>query len=848
MSYRWSVATLVALTLSAGFAGPIAAQTPPSNAPKSAEIQAADRELKEISTQPFEQPLFAIKPRLQDLYRRYERQNDKNGIALTSLELAWVAYQDADYIEADRKLRTIEFAFNSTTTAYWRIKSLRGLLQLEAGNHQEALTNLLQSQANFHSWPQQQVKQVGLAATYRALGQYRRAAGYAYGASRLGASRRVQTEALQVLGDTAFDVGQFEEAIEHYEAAIAYSKKIGLIDGQRSRFINIHLLTQLGRAYQAVGRTSKAENATRESLELAEQVTSPPPQTILLFALNAAAMVNLDGGKNPIAFAQLQRAMTIAKSNGLNSAGEITTLINFGNYNQKIGNLDQAIEYYESARKVADQVNDRASSARAQSAIGQIQLKQTNIKAAIQSLTKSIDTFESLQPELKDTQRITLAETQAITYELLQTALVQDNNSDQALIITERARARALVDLLQRKQTQKTAIEANEPSAINLNAIKATAKSQNATIVTYSVTHQFGNPELESELYTWVIQPDGTIHFKATNLRTPETPPVQLIASSRSRNPLKQLITRSNKTRAAMKTESDRPETYAQYASASKSAHQLLIEPIQQWLPKNSSDRVIFVPQGELFLIPFQALQNSQGQYLIQNHTLQIAPSIQTLSLLNSKAPSNSNALNSNAIIIGNPSPMPNGYEALPGTEIEANAIAKLFNTTAILGPNATKANLLKKFPQASLIHFATHGTMDDRSGSDSAIILASPADTTDPIAELNSSLTAGEILDLRLKADLVVLSACNTGRGQITGEGVIGLTRSFLSAGVPSLVVSLWQVPDKPTSALMIAFHENRKKGDGNAQALRQAMLTTMKEYPNPQDWAGFMVVGRSD
>ena len=358
------------------------------------------------------------------------------------------------------------------------------------------------------------------------------------------------------------------------------------------------------------------------------------------------------------------------------------------------------------------------------------------------------------------------------------------------------------------------------------------------------MTHQFGNPELESELYTWVIQPDGTVHFKATNLSsTPETSPVQLIASSRSKNPLKQLITRSNKTRAAMKTESDRPETYAQYASASKSAHQLLIEPIQQWLPKNSSDRVIFVPQGELFLVPFQALQNSQGQYLIQNHTLQIAPSIQTLTLLNSKARSNSNA-----IIVGNPSPMPNGYEALPGTEIEANAIAKLFNTTAILGPNATKANLLKKLPQASLIHFATHGTMDNRSGSESAIILASPSDKTDPIAELNSSLTAGEILDLRLNADLVVLSACNTGRGQITGEGVIGLTRSFLSAGVPSLVVSLWQVPDKPTSSLMIAFYENRKKGDGNAQALRQAMLTTMKEYPNPQDWAGFMVVGRSD
>ena len=839
MSYHWPAAVFVALILNAGLAGLMTAQT----APKNAEIQAADQELKKLSNQPFELPIFTRKPQLQNLYRRYERQNDKNGLALTILELAWVAYQDADYLEADRKLRTIEFSFNSSTTAYWRIKSLKGLLQLEAGNPQEALTNLLQSQANFYSWPQQQVKQVGLAATYRALGQYRKAAGYAYGASRLGASRMVQTEALQVLGDTAFDVGQFEEAIGHYEAAVAYSKSIGVIYGQRSRFTNIHLLTQLGRAYQAVGKTSQAEKSTRESLELAERATSPQQRIILLFALNAAAMVNLDAGRNPIALEQLQRAMTIAKSNGLHSAGEIITLINFGRYTEKIGNLTQAIDYYETARKVADRVNDRASEARAQSAIGQIQLKQKKIKAAIGSLTKSIDTFESLQPELRDAQRITLAETQATTYQLLQTALVQDSNPDQALIITERGRARALVDLLsQRSQTQKTA--AKDTAAITLSSIKATAKDQNATIVTYAVSHQLSNPELETELYTWVIQPDGTIHFKATDLRSmTEAAPVSLIASSRSRNPLKQLITRSSKTRAAINMESDRPETYAQYASASKSAYQLLIEPIQNWLPKNSTDRVIFVPQGELFLIPFQALQNSQGQYLIQNHTLQIAPSIQTLSLLTSKARSNSNA-----IIIGNPSPMPSGYDALPGSEIEANAIAKLFNTTAILGPNATKGNLLKKLPQASLIHFATHGTMDDRSGSESAIILASSTDKNDPIAELNSSLTAGEILDLRLNADLVVLSACNTGRGQITGEGVIGLTRSFFSAGVPSLVVSLWQVPDKPTSSLMIAFHENRKKGDGNAQALRQAMLATMKDYPNPQDWAGFMVVGRSD
>ena len=177
----------------------------------------------------------------------------------------------------------------------------------------------------------------------------------------------------------------------------------------------------------------------------------------------------------------------------------------------------------------------------------------------------------------------------------------------------------------------------------------------------------------------------------------------------------------------------------------------------------------------------------------------------------------------------------------LPGAEAEARAIAPLLNTQAILGAEGTKAAVTQKMPQASIIHLATHGLLDDVSGLGSAIALA-------PSGTDNGWLTAEEILKMKLQADLVVLSACNTGEGRITGDGVIGLSRSLISAGVPSVIVSLWSVPDAPTAELMQSFYQNRQKNLNKAQALRQAMLTTMKTHPEPRDWAAFTLIGEAE
>ena len=107
--------------------------------------------------------------------------------------------------------------------------------------------------------------------------------------------------------------------------------------------------------------------------------------------------------------------------------------------------------------------------------------------------------------------------------------------------------------------------------------------------------------------------------------------------------------------------------------------------------------------------------------------------------------------------------------------------------------------------------------------------------------------LTSAELQEMELQAELVVLSACKTGQGDITSDGVIGLSRSLVAAGVPSLIVSLWSVEDDTTAELMIRFYQNLDGTDDKAQALRQAMLDTMAEHPNPRNWAAFTLIGEA-
>ncbi|RMG05559.1 MAG: CHAT domain-containing protein [Cyanobacteria bacterium J055] len=310
---------------------------------------------------------------------------------------------------------------------------------------------------------------------------------------------------------------------------------------------------------------------------------------------------------------------------------------------------------------------------------------------------------------------------------------------------------------------------------------------------------------------------------------------------------------------------------YCRHRAARRHSHPRLTTTVptgdrtdRRFTPPNPDDRVIFIPQGALFLVPFPALPDGTGTYLIEKHTIQTAPSIQVLELTR-QAKERGNATGE-ALVVGNPAmpeialqwdATPQRLSPLPGAEGEAVEIARILETEPLLGDRATETAIVERMSRAQTIHLATHGLLDElvlhletqgRSPARLEALNFPGALALTPSATDDGLLTTAEIAQLDLHAELVVLSACDTGRGELTGDGVVGLARSFGAAGASSIVVSLWQVPDAPTALLMTEFYRNLQENPDRARALRQAMLTIKQTHPHPADWAAFTLIGETD
>lgn len=363
---------------------------------------------------------------------------------------------------------------------------------------------------------------------------------------------------------------------------------------------------------------------------------------------------------------------------------------------------------------------------------------------------------------------------------------------------------------------------------------KEVAVLRSAPITLSSLMHLLGPREVLVE-YVLDRNVSYALEISAAGMRVHSLPPAEKIGA----------LTKTYL--AALKTGSDEQTTAQALYSA-------LIAPINA----TGWDSLILVPDGSLHLLPWGALQDEKGVYLVRKAVVSVAPSATVLGVLRREPEVHAAKLFLGVAFskTGESAGTANtrGISELRGADIEplpfskeevTQANAALGNHGVILADAQASESQLKSEPlsQFRIIELAAHGVGDEVQPDRAAIVLNPGSDTEDGLWQ------AREIRHTRLKADVVVLSACETGTGRLQGEeGIMNLARAFLTAGAKSVVASLWDVEDRSTATLMEGFYQHLAKGESIAFALRSSQLKFIETYgekADPKLWAGFEVIG---
>lgn len=262
-------------------------------------------------------------------------------------------------------------------------------------------------------------------------------------------------------------------------------------------------------------------------------------------------------------------------------------------------------------------------------------------------------------------------------------------------------------------------------------------------------------------------------------------------------------------------------------SAVSKRLHRELIEPIRAVV---RGKRLTLVPHGALHYVPFAALQDAaSGRALIEDHTLRVLPSASLVGMLKTTPAAPAKRL----LVVGNPT------GDLPGAESEAKAIASVFpDTRLLLGKAATRDEFIRLAGRHDRIHIAAHAKFFADRPLDSAILFS-------PSREDKGMLTVRDLYRMRFDAELVVLSACDTGISRIhSGDELVGLIRGFLYGGARSIVATLWEIEDESAAAFALHFYRNLASMD-KASALRAAVLSVKAKHAHPIFWAPFLLTG---
>jgi CHAT domain-containing protein/predicted negative regulator of RcsB-dependent stress response len=478
-----------------------------------------------------------------------------------------------------------------------------------------------------------------------------------------------------------------------------------------------------------------------------------------------------------------------------------SALIGFGEIELRRGNSDLALKRFtESLATPGGSSSFQALWAH--EGMGKAYLRKRDIANATKSYLEAADSADSIRL------RFTGQEFRAGVFGQLHrifgqavSLLMDSGRVDEAWAVSERGRARVLLDLM------KAGVSSSESTAVIADAVGKTrplpeiqaALRPDEAIVQFHV--------LDDRLYTWMIRKNGISSFKIDIGK-------------------RDLHARTTEFRKSIAERREGVEKLAQ------SLYDTLVKPLNL----TAQTRLVLVTHDVLHFLPFQALHSGSG-YLIETHPISYAPSASAhVDLLSRPAIGKGRLL-----AIGNPDLEDPGLE-LPGAEREVRSIEKLFLGGMVLTrAQATKVAFLENAAKSDVLHIAAHSVVDAVDPMYSRILLSGQ----DALA---GELEAHEIYRLNLRnTRLVTLSACETGLGGVTGgDEIWGFPRAFLGAGARALIVSLWPVADESTQKLMEQLYSRSAKTDLRS-ALREAQLAVKAEprYAHPFFWAPFNLIG---
>jgi CHAT domain-containing protein/tetratricopeptide (TPR) repeat protein len=746
-----------------------------------------------------------------------------------------------------------------------------GVTERSLGRFADAIDADQQSIAIYHALNNQKLEAAGinnLGANYWRMGDLRRATEYQEQALRLGkAYPEVVDAAMTNLGVDAATQGNYVAARGYFEHSLQYNEAI-----QDEHAIAM-ALGNLGPVYRAAGQPGLALATYARALELARSSHDVSMERAIL--INRAA-IQVDNHHPNLAIADLKASVRLG-DHGQSLFTTSVALSNLAHLENAAGHSAEALEQAERATAIARQFGSPELLWQALDAVANCQLKLGHRAEARKAFEDSIAQVESWRMQRGGAARDGpdfLADRIAPFHGLLQ-LLIEDGAAKDALALAEKAKARHLLDVLaqgrvhvaaamsagERDEEQRldaVASDWNRRLAEAGNAAErsaARASWERAAGAADAFRDQFfaAHPELPakhwdpaplalaamdkllppaSALLEFTVSDDHVYSFLITR-GTDGQPCLQTRVARWERDALTGRIDDFRRQLASRD---------ASYRQSAAQIYQSLLGPFDSELKGKAT--LVIVPDGPLWDLPFQALLTPDGRHLLERQTVFYAPSLTFLNQTLRGARVIANRPQLWAISSSRPAD-------LPYTVTEVSEVARLYSpakTRILTGEQAAQENWKQEASQYRILHLAGHGVLN------SANPLYSYLQFAEQPASGGAILEAREIVNLDLHAEIAVLSACETARGQaLYGEGLVGMSWAFLLAGVPTTVVSQWKVDSASTAQLMLTFHQSLKPvleppgGLGRARALQQAALAVMRspEHQHPFYWAGFVLVG---